>query len=256
MLPKRGTVARLARFLRMSRETDGAGGGASHRANAIIAPAAELRGVHKRYVRGSGGVAALENVSFQIGRGERVALVGPSGCGKSTTLNLISGVDRCDSGNISVCGIDITNAPERELNNLRREKIGVVFQQFHLMAHLTVEENVTLPLALAGKRDPARVRELLDWVGLTARMQHFPSELSGGEQQRTAVARALVHRPELLLADEPTGNLDSRSGGAVMELLWKAHREEGSAILLVTHDADVAARADRILHMIDGKIDS
>lgn len=219
-------------------------------------PAVVLSHVHKRYRRGTSDVAALEDVSFSIAEGERVALVGPSGCGKSTTLNLISGVDRCDRGAIHVRGLDITNSTEASLNSLRRGLVGIVFQQFHLMPHLTVEENIILPLALAGKRDPERVRELIERVGLRERMHHFPSELSGGEQQRAAVARALVHRPPVVLADEPTGNLDSHAGDAVMELLFGSRREASAAVLLVTHDARLAARADRIIHMNDGRIEA
>lgn len=221
----------------------------------MIEPVVQVEHLYKKYARGATAVAAITDVSFVIGKGERVALVGPSGCGKSTTLNLISGVDRCDAGRIEVCGVDVTRAPEHILNKVRRESIGIVFQQFHLMQHLTVEENVTLPLALAGIHDAARVRSLLQKVGLEARMQHFPSELSGGEQQRTAVARALAHRPALILADEPTGNLDSKSGEAVIDLLMGAGRDENVAVLLVTHDAGIAQRADRILHMKDGRLD-
>ncbi|MFN0205054.1 MAG: ABC transporter ATP-binding protein [Planctomycetota bacterium] len=213
-----------------------------------------LHGVYKSYRRSEGDVPALENVTFDVMPGELVALMGPSGCGKSTTLNVISGVDRCDSGKVVIAGLDMSSAAESDLNDLRRSKIGIVFQQFYLMPLLTVEENVALPLSLAGMRDPVRVRELLHRVGLEKRMQHYPTELSGGEQQRAAIARALVHRPKLILADEPTGNLDSHNGAAVLELLCGMRAEHGTALLLVTHDATVAARADRILQMSDGKI--
>jgi putative ABC transport system ATP-binding protein len=183
-----------------------------------------------------------------------VALLGPSGCGKSTLLNLLSGVDRADEGQVEVAGIDLSRASERDLVALRRTRIGIVFQAFHLVPNLTVEENVALPLALAGRRDRARVDELLERVGLTARRAHFPSQLSGGEQQRTAVARALVHRPLLVLADEPTGNLDSRNGEAVLELLDELRRAQGAALLLATHDERVAARADRQVRLRDGEV--
>jgi putative ABC transport system ATP-binding protein len=183
-----------------------------------------------------------------------VALVGPSGCGKSTTLNLAAGVDRPDSGRVTVCGVELGAAAERELVMLRRRSIGVVFQAFHLMPHLTVAENVALPLALAGARDDTRVETLLARVGLSHRRGHFPGELSGGEQQRTAVARALVHRPRLLLADEPTGNLDSASGAEVLRLLAELRRDEGAALLLATHDDRIAAQADRVVRMADGRI--
>jgi putative ABC transport system ATP-binding protein len=183
-----------------------------------------------------------------------VALVGPSGCGKTTALNLVAAVDRPDSGTVGVAGVDVGNATEGELVALRRRAIGMVFQAFHLVPHLTVEENVALPLALDGRRDPERVSELLARVGLEHRRRHYPSELSGGEQQRTAVARALVHRPQVVVADEPTGNLDSRTGAAVVELLAELRREQGAALLLATHDQRVAAAADRVLELADGRM--
>lgn len=210
--------------------------------------------VSKRYERGGSGVAAVLDVSFSVAAGELVALVGPSGCGKSTTLNLLAGVDRPDSGSIESCGVRLETAPEAVLTDYRRKKIGIVFQQFHLMQHLTVQENVMLPLSLDSRRDADRVRELLNKVGLAERSLHFPTELSGGEQQRVAIARALVHKPALVLADEPTGNLDSRNGDAVMDLLHQLRSDEGASLLLVTHDPRVAARADRILYMKDGRI--
>jgi putative ABC transport system ATP-binding protein len=184
-----------------------------------------------------------------------VALVGPSGCGKSTTLNLASGVDRPDRGRVAVCGLDIGTASELQLAYLRRRRVGIVFQAFHLMPHLTVEENVALPLALDGVRDGDRVADLVARVGLTHRRTHFAGELSGGEQQRTAIARALVHRPSLLLADEPTGNLDSASGTAVMQLMDELRREEDAALLLATHDERLAALADRVVRLHDGEVD-
>ena len=208
----------------------------------------------KRYLRGNEVVHALLQVSFTLSAGEMVALVGPSGCGKSTTLNLIAGVDRPDEGEVIVCGTDLARAGEAELVRARRRHTGIVFQSFHLMPHLTVEENVALPLALDGRKDPARVRDLLRRVGLEDRRGHFPAELSGGEQQRTAVARALVHRPAVVLADEPTGSLDSASGTAVLQLMDELRREEGSALLLATHDDAIAAAADRVVRMCDGAI--
>jgi putative ABC transport system ATP-binding protein len=169
-------------------------------------------------------------------------------------LNVLAGVDRLDVGSAVVAGIDLGRAREGQLVTLRRERIGIVFQAFHLVPHLTAEENVALPLALAGRRDAARVAGLLARVGLSGRAQHFPSELSGGEQQRVALARALVHRPRLVLADEPTGNLDSASGAAVLELLDELRAEEQAAVVLATHDERVAARADRRIRMRDGRI--
>jgi putative ABC transport system ATP-binding protein len=212
----------------------------------------DLRGVRKSY--GAGATPVLFDLTFHMSAGEMVALVGPSGCGKSTTLNLISGVDRADGGSIVVCGVDMVRADEREVTDLRREKLGIVFQAFHLMPHLTLEENVGLPLALKGTRDERRVREMLDAVGLGPRRGHYPGELSGGEQQRAAIARALVHKPALVVADEPTGNLDTRSGEAALAALDELRRENGAALLLVTHDDRVSARADRVVRMVDGRI--
>lgn len=217
-------------------------------------PLVVLEEVHKRYRTGTAVVAALAGVSLYLQPGELVALVGPSGCGKSTTLNLISGVDTADAGEIWVCGLDVRHADETALTLLRRRHVGIVFQAFHLVPHLTVEENVALPLALDGRRADARVQELLARVGLTHRRRHFPSELSGGEQQRAAVARALVHRPPVLVADEPTGNLDSDSGEAVLRLLDELRREEQATLLLATHDLRVARMADRVLTMRDGRL--
>ncbi len=215
----------------------------------------ELIDVSRTYRRGDEDVHALDGVSFAVRPGELIALVGPSGCGKSTTLNLIAGVDRPDGGTVRVCGTDVGRADELALTRLRRRSVGIVFQAFHLMPHLTVEENVALPLDLAGAPDPARVADLIRRVGLEHRRRHFPSELSGGEQQRTAVARALVHRPSVLVADEPTGNLDSRSGTAVLALLDRLRRDEGAAVLLATHDRASAALADRIITMRDGRLE-
>jgi len=208
----------------------------------------------RTYHRGDAEVHALVDLSLRLGAGELVALIGPSGCGKSTALNLVAAVDRPDHGSVRVCGIDIAAAGESELVTLRRRRIGMIFQAFHLVPHLTVEENIALPLALDGRRDAARVRELIDRVGLGHRARHYPSELSGGEQQRTAVARALAHRPSVVVADEPTGNLDSRTGAAVLELLDELRRSEGAALLLATHDAKVAAAADRVCELADGRL--
>ena len=209
----------------------------------------ELDRVSRSFHRGDEEVRALVELSLELAAGEMVALVGPSGCGKSTALNLVAAVDRPDSGSVRVCGVDVSVASEEELVNLRRRRIGMVFQAFHLVPHLTVEENIALPLALDHRRDPERVAELIDRVGLAHRRRHYPSELSGGEQQRTAVARALVHRPR-----EPTGNLDSRTGSGVVELLDELRRDERAALLLATHDAKVAAVADRVLELADGRV--
>ncbi|MDD5564915.1 MAG: ABC transporter ATP-binding protein [Thermoanaerobaculaceae bacterium] len=221
-----------------------------------MAAVVELIEVSKSYRRGDELVHALRGVTFTLAGGEMVALVGPSGCGKSTTLNLVAGVDRPDSGAVVVAGADLATAGEAVLVRARRHSIGIVFQSFHLMPHLTVEENIALPLALDGGRDAARVLDLIRRVGLEHRRDHFPAQLSGGEQQRTAVARALVHRPAVVLADEPTGALDSASGAAVLRLMDDLRREEGSALLLATHDEAIAAAADRLIRMRDGAIEA
>ena len=214
----------------------------------------DLECVSRSYSRGDEEVRALVDVSLRLHSGEMVAAVGPSGCGKSTALNLVAAVDRPDSGTVTVCGVDVGVASENELVALRRHSVGMIFQAFHLVPHLTVEENVALPLALDGRRDANRVGELIQRVGLDHRRRHYPSELSGGEQQRTAVARALVHKPRVLVADEPTGNLDSRTGAAVIALLEELRQEENAALLLATHDREVAATADRRLVLADGRV--
>ena len=215
---------------------------------------ARLERASRSYEHGEARVQALVEVSLRIYAGEWLALVGPSGCGKSTLLNLLCGVDQPSAGRAEVLGVDLARGSERERALLRRRSIGIVFQAFHLVPHLSVEENVALPLALDRRREPERVRELLERVGLEDRRTHLPSELSGGEQQRVALARALVHRPRLVIADEPTGNLDSHSGARVLDLLDELRREEGSSLVIATHDAGLAARADRVARMKDGAI--
>lgn len=217
-------------------------------------PVASLEGVERRYERGSVEVRALQGVDLELAGRELLALVGPSGCGKSTLLNILSAVDRADAGRVRVCGHDLRSASEGDLTFLRRREIGVVFQDFQLMPNLTAEENVALPLALDGRADPDRVGELLERVGLSRRAGHYPSELSGGEQQRVAVARALVHRPKLVVADEPTGNLDTSNGRHVLEVLLDLRLEEGASLVLATHDLEVAERADRVMRLRDGRV--
>ena len=230
----------------------GAAAGSQHaRVGAAIA---ELDSVGRRFLRGGSFVDALAEASLVVGRGEFVAVVGPSGCGKSTLLNLIAGVDRASAGTVRVCGLELGAASEAELTRFRRRSIGVVFQAFHLVANLTAEENVALPLALDGRSEAGRVSELLGRVGLGERVRHYPGELSGGEQQRVAVARALVHRPQLLLADEPTGNLDSANGARVLEVMEELRKSEGAALVLATHDRRLVERADRVVELRDGRI--
>jgi putative ABC transport system ATP-binding protein len=213
-----------------------------------------LQDASRHYGAGETAVRALDQVSLRVERGEMVALVGASGSGKSTLLNLISAVDRPTSGVVTVDGVDLGAASEADLLRLRRESIGLVFQAFHLVPHLSVEENVAVPLALAGRRDPERVDTLIARVGLEHRRGHVPGELSGGEQQRTALARALVHRPKLLVADEPTGNLDSRTGEEVLHLLTELHREEGLTLVLATHERRLADATGRVFELADGRL--
>jgi putative ABC transport system ATP-binding protein len=198
----------------------------------------------------------LDGIDLAIGRGEIVAVLGPSGSGKSTLLGLMAGLDRPTSGEVWLGDRPLHSLNEDELALVRRRAIGFVFQSFQLLPQLTARENVLLPLELAAVPNPTvEVDALLDRVGLSARGHHYPSQLSGGEQQRVAVARAFAARPDLLLADEPTGNLDSATGARVLDLLSDLQRTRGTTLVLVTHDAAIAARADRQVHLRDGRID-
>ncbi len=202
-------------------------------------------------------VTILNNLSLEIPDKQMVAVVGPSGSGKSTLLGLIAGLDKPTSGSILLDGVDITTLRESEMARYRRQKIGYIFQSFHLIPTLTALENVAVPLELLGEADArAKAAEWLDAVGLGDRQGHYPVQLSGGEQQRVAVARAFSCRPPILLADEPTGNLDSKTGEQVIELLLALHRDHGSTLVLVTHDQALAARAERIVTLRDGRIES
>ncbi len=217
-----------------------------------------LRDVKRWHVMGATTVRAVDGVSLEIGEREFVALLGSSGSGKSSLLNLIAGLDRPTGGEILVRGRDLARMSREELARYRRNDVGVVFQAFHLIPTLTVAQNVELPMRFAeverGERD-ARVREALARVGLLRRVDHTPSEISGGEQQRTAVARALVNRPKLLLADEPTGNLDSKTGAEIMDLLTELNRDPGMTVVMVTHERALAEKyAERLIFMSDGKM--
>jgi putative ABC transport system ATP-binding protein len=231
------------------------------------APAAEGEGVNGRPVRlqvrdltmrlaaGSRVVTILDGVSLDVAAGEVLAVTGPSGSGKSTLLGLIAGLDRPTAGSIVLDGLDITLLDEDRLARLRRDAIGYVFQSYHLIPTLTAAENVAVPLDLAGHRDgPARARALLAAVGLADRADHYPAQLSGGEQQRVALARAVALGPRLILADEPTGNLDSTTGAQIVELLLALNREHGSTLVLVTHDEAVAGHAERVVTLRDGRV--
>lgn len=211
----------------------------------------------RRYQMGKTYVDALRGVDLEVAQGEFVALVGPSGSGKSTLLHLIGGLVRPTGGEIWVNGMELGRASDGQLVQYRRDTLGFVFQSFNLLPIKTAWENVAVPLMLAGvppAQRRARATALLEQLGLGHRLNHRPAELSGGEQQRVAIARALANRPRLILADEPTGNLDSRTGGEIMALLQRLVREEGLTLLLVTHDMHVARYADRIVHLRDGAI--
>jgi putative ABC transport system ATP-binding protein len=199
----------------------------------------------------------LQHITLDIVAKERVAIIGPSGSGKSTLLGLIAGLDRPTSGSIHIDGVDITNLSENDLARYRRKKIGYIFQSFHLIPTLTAVENVAVPLELAGDPEARRRAErLLDSVGLRERHDHYPVQLSGGEQQRVAIARAFACRPPILLADEPTGNLDTDTGRQVIELLDGMHRDYGTTLLLVTHEPELANRMERVIALRDGRVET
>jgi putative ABC transport system ATP-binding protein len=219
----------------------------------------KFKQVSRRYRQGNNLVVALDRISLGIETGEFVAVTGESGSGKSTLMHLLGGLDRPDEGEVWVDGVPIGNASEKELTRYRREKLGIVFQFFNLLPTLTVLENVSLPLQLQGqplRRAEARGRELLDLVDLAQRAGHFTSQLSGGEMQRAAVARALAHRPRLLLADEPTGNLDEVNAGRIMALFGQIHQQRLTTLVVVTHSLEWAARAGRVVRLRNGRIEA
>jgi ABC-type lipoprotein export system ATPase subunit len=217
-------------------------------------PVLRTRGLRKEYGKGEGLVRAVDEVDLDVASGETVAVMGPSGCGKSTLLHLLGGLDRPSGGELWLAGRRIDELGERALSRLRRDQVGFVFQAFHLMDELTAVENVELPALLAGRSARVarrRAVELLDQVGLADRARFLPSALSGGQRQRVAIARALVARPTVVLADEPTGNLDSQSTVEVLRLFEDLH-EAGQTLMIVTHDSRIAATADRLISMRDG----
>jgi putative ABC transport system ATP-binding protein len=223
----------------------------------MTAPVLSLRDVTKTIDTGTHRVEILKGIGFDIARGEFVAIMGASGSGKSTLLGLVAGLDTPTSGSIRIEGEEISRLDEDSLAVLRGRKIGFVFQSYQLIPTLTAEENVLLPAELAGEDVAAaqrRARELLKTVGLEERLDHYPVQLSGGEQQRVALARAFIRKPPLLLADEPTGNLDSVNGRHVLELLLSLNRSEGATLVLVTHDRELASHATRIITLRDGQI--
>jgi putative ABC transport system ATP-binding protein len=215
----------------------------------------ELREVSKTVTSGSEPLTILHPLTTTIPRGQFVAIVGPSGSGKSTLLGLLAGLDAPTTGSVWIDGVDITRLDEDGLAKLRGEKIGFVFQFFHLIPSLTAHENVAVPMEIRGQSDASvRAKALLEEVGLTGRAHHYPSQLSGGEQQRVALARALANDPPIVLADEPTGNLDTTNGRHIMEILQRIHRTRHTTLVLVTHDAELAAVADARITLRDGRV--
>jgi putative ABC transport system ATP-binding protein len=221
-------------------------------ANGAVVTAQDLT---RRFGEGDTAVDALRGVSLDVTRGNLTTVMGPSGSGKSTLMHIMAGLDRPTGGSVKIDGIEITTLGDTELTKLRRNHIGFIFQFFNLLPMLTAEENITLPLTIAGEKiDRTWLEQLIESVGLNDRRKHRPSELSGGQQQRVAIARALVSKPTVVFADEPTGNLDSRTGGEILELLRGAVQDAGQTTVMVTHDARSASIADRILFLADGNI--
>ncbi len=213
----------------------------------------EANELSKIYGEGESRVTALDRASFQIMPGDFISITGPSGSGKSTLLHLLSGLDQPTSGRLTYDGQDIYSLSDRERSALRRRSIGFVFQQFHLLPVLTARENILMPLLLDKKQpDEAYLEQLTQLLGIGSRLTHLPHELSGGQQQRVAIARALIAQPDVIFADEPTGNLDSRSGGEVMEMLRAIHEKMGKTLVIITHDNRVAGMADRRFSIVDG----
>ncbi|MFD2083062.1 putative ABC transport system ATP-binding protein [Actinopolymorpha cephalotaxi] len=220
-----------------------------------VESAASAVNLVKTYGSGPTAVRALDEVSLEFGAGQFTAIMGPSGSGKSTLMHCLAGLDAATSGSVVLGGTDLTTLSDRQLTVLRRERVGFVFQAFNLMPTLTAEQNITLPLELAGRRpDEKWLATLIDVLGLADRLKHRPSELSGGQQQRVAIARALASRPDVVFADEPTGNLDSRTGAEVLSFLRRSVREFGQTIVMVTHDPVAASYADRVVLVADGRV--
>jgi putative ABC transport system ATP-binding protein len=219
-------------------------------------PLVEMRGVTLTVPSAAGPVNILQGIDLAIPAGAAIGMVGPSGSGKTSLLMVLAGLERATGGSVKLAGQELTGLGEDALARLRRERIGIVFQAFHLIATMTALENVAIPLELAGHPDALpRARASLEAVGLGHRLTHLPGQLSGGEQQRVALARAFAPRPSLLLADEPTGNLDQATGSAVMDLLFALRAEHGTTLLLITHDAALAGRCDNVVHIADGRVE-
>mgnify|MGYP001393734683 FL=1 len=214
-----------------------------------------LQDVHLSLTSAAGEVNILRGISLAVDQGEAVGIIGPSGGGKSTMMMVIAGLERASSGQVETAGIDLGQMDEDELALFRRDNVGIVFQDFHLIPTMTALENVAVPLEFAGIKDAyERARDRLAAVGLDHRLEHYPGQLSGGEQQRVALARAFAPRPAILLADEPTGNLDGKTGQVVMDLLFELHDTAGTTLMLISHDRLLAERCDRIITLADGKI--
>jgi putative ABC transport system ATP-binding protein len=221
-----------------------------------VDPAIRLAGVNLSLGQGAARVHILKDIDLNIGRGEAIGLVGPSGSGKSTLLMVMAGLERPDSGRVSVADADLTGMTEDALARFRGRNVGIVFQSFHLIPTMTALENVAVPLELAGVTDAQeRAAQELTAVGLSERIHHYPAQLSGGEQQRVAVARALAPNPAILVADEPTGNLDETTGAQIIDLLFAGHKERNTTLVLVTHDTGLAARCERVVRLRSGHID-
>ncbi len=226
------------------------------RAPSETAAAIALAGVNLSLGQGAGRIHILKDIGLDIGRGEAFGLVGPSGSGKSTLLMVMAGLERPDSGTVTVAGEELTRLDEDALARFRGRHVGIVFQSFHLIPTMTALENVSVPLELAGNPDaPERARAELSQVGLAERLNHYPAELSGGEQQRVAIARALAPDPAILVADEPTGNLDEDTGQQIIDLLFAAQAQRGTTLVLVTHDTALAARCARVARLRSGRVD-
>ncbi len=241
----------------MNDSTDQDAGGSTGAAAAVVSGelAARALDAHKHYGEGDTQVRALDGVSLDFRRGQFTAVMGPSGSGKSTLMHCMAGLDTLTSGQVFIGDVDLSTLSEKELTLLRREAVGFIFQAFNLVPTLSAEENITLPQRL-GKTtaDEAWLAQVVEAVGLSDRLSHRPNELSGGQQQRVAVARALAGRPEIIFADEPTGNLDSRTGQEILDFMQSAVREFGQTIVMVTHDPVAAAYADRVVFLADGKV--
>src|SRR5690554_1541939 len=215
----------------------------------------EVRNLRKNYTSGARDLTVLHDISFEVTEGESFSIVGPSGSGKTTLLGLCAGLDKVDAGSIELCGTKLDSLSEDERASLRNQQVGFVFQNFQLLPTLTALENVAVPLELQGVKSATKqARELLEKVGLKSRMDHYPSELSGGEQQRVAVARAFSNNPTILFADEPTGNLDSETGEKIVNLLFELNKEAGTTLVIVTHDLELAHKTNRTLVLKGGRV--